>query len=92
MDDSWLALFDQHKEERRGSGRKGTPTNKARQKRNCSRSNHGCHGYWNEKSLSKSKGHLKTRSLHLLDAQFVTGHCREVLFDSSRRLDPIRVR
>ncbi len=37
------------KEERRGRGRKGVITNKPRSKWNCSRRNHGCHGYVNEK-------------------------------------------
>ena len=37
-------IFDLKKEERRGKGRKGVPSSKPRQKRNCSRNSHGCHG------------------------------------------------
>ena len=43
----------------RGSGRKGVATSKPRQKRNCSARNHGCHGYFNEKSWQKAKGRAK---------------------------------
>lgn len=44
-----------------GSGRRGQPTNKAREKRNCSGRDRGCHGYRSEKSRGKSKGKWKER-------------------------------
>ncbi len=89
MEDPLLALFDHHKEERRGSGRKGTPTSKPRQKWNCSRRNHGCHGYRNEKSRLKCKGLFKGRNVFLVDAEFGPHRCA-LVFDASRRLDAIR--
>lgn len=49
----------------RGKGRKGTITNAPRQKRNCSRNNHGCHGYMGEKSRCKSKGRMRIRQIIL---------------------------
>jgi len=60
--------YELRKEGRRGSGRKGVQTSKTRQKRNCSRNNHGCHGYIWEKSLAKRKGCGKERSRFLVDS------------------------
>lgn len=61
------------KEERRGSGRRSNvPTGKSREKRNCSRGNHGCHGYVREKSRSKAKG-MRKGSQHVVDVTFSWG-------------------
>ncbi len=84
-------MYEQYKEERRGSGRRGVQTGKARQRRNCSRNNHGCHGYVSEKSRDKSKGRFSERCLFTIDAELSSRAGSYLIFNSTRAVDPIRL-
>lgn len=86
MDDDEYHL---RKEDRRGSGRKGVQTSKSRQKRNCSKYNHGCHGYVWEPSLGKVKGRHQERHRYLLDSS--NGRCVELLLEGRGRVYERRI-